>query len=65
MPISKVPIVHKFGIISHSQRLELQERLLKQTYLQSVQSQKGQVQSRYVYICIIDCVNICFNVIEK
>ncbi|XP_074661362.1 transmembrane protein 232-like [Tubulanus polymorphus] len=37
MPITKVPIVHKFGIISHSQRLELQERLLKQSYLQSLQ----------------------------
>uniref|UniRef100_H2ZA50 Uncharacterized protein n=1 Tax=Ciona savignyi TaxID=51511 RepID=H2ZA50_CIOSA len=32
MPILKVPVVHKFGIISHSQRLELQKRLLQQTY---------------------------------
>ncbi|XP_060065301.1 transmembrane protein 232-like isoform X1 [Ylistrum balloti] len=45
MPITKIPISHKFGIISHSQRLELQERLLKQTYLQSVQSQKVVVQT--------------------
>ncbi|XP_067942182.1 transmembrane protein 232-like [Watersipora subatra] len=29
MPIEKVPVVHRFGIISHNQRLNLQERLLK------------------------------------
>ncbi|XP_076071017.1 transmembrane protein 232-like isoform X2 [Mytilus galloprovincialis] len=46
MPITKIPIVHKFGIISHSQRLELQERLLKQSYLQSVESQKVLQTSR-------------------
>lgn len=46
MPITKIPIVHKFGIISHSQRLELQERLLKQSYLQSVESQKVVQTSR-------------------
>ncbi|XP_013408487.1 transmembrane protein 232 isoform X2 [Lingula anatina] len=46
MPITKVPIVHKFGIISHSQRLELQERLLKQSYLQSVASRKTALTSR-------------------
>ncbi|KAK7096660.1 transmembrane protein 232-like [Littorina saxatilis] len=46
MPITKVPVVHKFGIISHSQRLELQERLLKQTYLQSVKSKRMHVSQR-------------------
>lgn len=46
MPITKIPIIHKFGIISHSQRLELQERLLKQSYLQSVESQKVLQTSR-------------------
>ncbi|KAJ8297545.1 hypothetical protein KUTeg_024076 [Tegillarca granosa] len=45
MPITKLPIVHKFGIISHSQRLELQERLLKQSYLQSVKTQRVIFQS--------------------
>ncbi len=40
MPIERVPVVHKFGIISHSQRLELQERLLKQSYLANLQSKK-------------------------
>ena len=35
MPILRIPVVHKFGIISHSQRVELQKRLLKQTYSQS------------------------------
>eukprot|EP00112_Aurelia_sp_Birch-Aquarium-sp1_P014469 Seg3125.2 transcript_id=Seg3125.2/GoldUCD/mRNA.D3Y31 product="Transmembrane protein 232" protein_id=Seg3125.2/GoldUCD/D3Y31 len=29
MPITRVPIVHRFGIISHSKRLELQERLAR------------------------------------
>ena len=30
MPITKVPIVHKFGIISRSHQEEIQERILKQ-----------------------------------
>ncbi|XP_041358680.1 transmembrane protein 232-like isoform X2 [Gigantopelta aegis] len=46
MPITKIPIVHKFGIISHSQRLELQERLLKQSYLQSLKTRKAVVSNR-------------------
>ncbi|KAK7503919.1 hypothetical protein BaRGS_00005042, partial [Batillaria attramentaria] len=46
MPITRVPVVHKFGIISHSQRLELQERLLKQTYLQSVKSRRVHISQR-------------------
>lgn len=46
MPISKIPIVHKFGIISHTQRLELQERLLKQSYAQTAKSQKVLVPTR-------------------
>lgn len=46
MPITKIPIVHKFGIISHTQRLELQERLLKQSYIQTLKSQKVLVPTR-------------------
>ncbi|WAQ97990.1 TM232-like protein [Mya arenaria] len=46
MPITKIPIVHKFGIISHTQRLELQERLLKQSYIQTLKSQKVQLPTR-------------------
>lgn len=46
MPIEKVPIVHKFGIISHSQRLELQERILKQSYLETLASRKIHSGSR-------------------
>ncbi|XP_077867334.1 transmembrane protein 232-like [Saccoglossus kowalevskii] len=38
MPITRVPIVHKFGIISQSQREELQERLMKQAFKQGVSS---------------------------
>ena len=48
MPIERVPVVHKFGIISHSQRLQLQERLLKQSYLKSIQT-KRPTASKYVY----------------
>ncbi|XP_050415849.2 uncharacterized protein LOC126829773 [Patella vulgata] len=40
MPVTKLPVVHKFGIISHSQRVELQERLLKQSYVQGIKSKK-------------------------
>ncbi|XP_033108133.1 transmembrane protein 232-like isoform X2 [Anneissia japonica] len=40
MPITKVPIVHKFGIISHSQREELQERLMKQKFLGAQKSSR-------------------------
>ncbi|XP_067661343.1 transmembrane protein 232-like [Haliotis asinina] len=46
MPITKLPVVHKFGIISHSQRVELQERLLKQSYLQSIKSRKAIASTR-------------------
>ncbi|PAA84093.1 hypothetical protein BOX15_Mlig020786g2 [Macrostomum lignano] len=33
MPLLHLPVVHKFGIISHSRRLELQERLLQAALL--------------------------------
>lgn len=46
MPITKVPVVHKFGIISSTQRLELQERLLKQTYLSSIKSKQAPTTHR-------------------
>ena len=35
MPIEKIPIVHRFGIISHNQRLDLQERLLQKAVEQA------------------------------
>ena len=44
MPIERVPVVHKFGIISHSQRLQLQERLLKQSYLKSIQTKRNRIE---------------------
>lgn len=46
MPILKIPIVHKFGIISHSQRLELQERLLRQTYQK--ESERAAQATRHI-----------------
>ncbi|CAH1252143.1 TMEM232 [Branchiostoma lanceolatum] len=46
MPIHKVPIVHKFGIISHSQRVELQERLLRQSLDQTVSTHRMQTVNR-------------------
>ena len=31
MPVERVPVVHKFGIISHTQRLALEDRLAKRS----------------------------------
>lgn len=31
MPVERVPVVHKFGIISHTQRLALEDRLAKKS----------------------------------
>ena len=31
MPVERVPVVHKFGIISHSQRLALEYRLARKS----------------------------------
>nr|CAB3267078.1 transmembrane protein 232-like [Phallusia mammillata] len=45
MPVLKVPVVHKFGIISQSQRLELQERLIRQAYDEG-KSTDGHVPSQ-------------------
>ncbi|XP_059154117.1 transmembrane protein 232-like [Physella acuta] len=44
MPVTKLPVVHKFGIISSSQRVELQERLLKQTLLSNTEN-KNAIQT--------------------
>ncbi|ESO94973.1 hypothetical protein LOTGIDRAFT_232123 [Lottia gigantea] len=43
MPVTRLPVVHKFGIISHAQRLELQDRLLKQSTIQGIHSKKGAI----------------------
>ena len=31
MPVERVPVVHKFGIISHTQRLALEDRLARKS----------------------------------
>lgn len=31
MPIEKVPVIHKFGILSHSHQIDLQERIKLKT----------------------------------
>jgi hypothetical protein len=46
MPVTKLPLIHKFGIISNSQRLQLQERLLQQQYSQH-QSLPGVIQGDF------------------
>ncbi|CAL1541252.1 unnamed protein product [Lymnaea stagnalis] len=46
MPFTKVPVVHKFGIISSTQRIELQERLLRQTFHTSSNSKKATLTQR-------------------
>ena len=46
MPIIRIPVVHKFGIISHSQRVELQRRLLKQTYSHAIQNKDTHLLSK-------------------
>ncbi|XP_064599002.1 uncharacterized protein LOC135465646 isoform X2 [Liolophura sinensis] len=45
MPVTKVPVVHKFGIISYSQRLQLQERLLKQSFPEVQGSKQSAVHT--------------------
>lgn len=49
MPIEKVPVVHRFGIISHNQRLELQERLLKKAVEIATANTDGK-GVRYVFV---------------
>lgn len=44
MPIKKVPVVHKFGIISQSQRTELQKRLINKLYQENVKASKPSTQ---------------------
>ena len=48
MPVIKLPVVHKFGIISHSQRLELQERLLREAYAKSVEGKASFISTKLV-----------------
>ncbi|KAK6975714.1 transmembrane protein 232 [Biomphalaria glabrata] len=60
MPFTKVPVVHKFGIISASQRLELQERLLKQTFLKSNVGKRAATVHRNDFIISEEFIN-CFN----
>lgn len=35
MPITRVPVVHKFGIISQTQRVDLEKRIVKKAYLET------------------------------
>ncbi|XP_043920202.1 transmembrane protein 232 [Protopterus annectens] len=44
MPINKVPVVHKFGILSQSHQAELQRRLLQKTQ----DSHKAKLQNKVV-----------------
>ena len=35
MPITRVPVVHKFGIISQTQRVELEKRIAKKALIET------------------------------
>ena len=52
MPINRVPIIHKFGIISQSQRDELEERIAQKALSETRDKHKlvsQQALSRYMY----------------
>ncbi|CAG5126547.1 unnamed protein product [Candidula unifasciata] len=46
MPITKIPVVHKFGIISSTQRLQLQERLHRKAFFDSNTGKKPSLIHR-------------------
>ena len=39
MPVVKIPIQHRFGVISHSQKVKLQENILQELTTQEAQKQ--------------------------
>ncbi|XP_028417070.1 uncharacterized protein LOC114541333 [Dendronephthya gigantea] len=44
MPINRVPVVHKFGIISQTQRVDLEKRIAKKAYIET--RRKFEAQQR-------------------
>lgn len=61
MPITKIPVVHKFGIISHNQRLELQQRLIRKTYDESHPSNRSIAESKRNPLEVSDAFVKAFN----
>jgi len=53
MPLERVPIVHRFGIISHNQRVNLQERLFEKAVEQATARPYDKVRYAYLYIHFI------------
>jgi hypothetical protein len=45
MPIQRMPVVHKFGIISQTQRVDLEKRIAKKAYLESRRKLEAQQPS--------------------
>ena len=42
MPVVKIPIRHRFGVISHSQKVQLQETILQELTIQDAQKQNDK-----------------------
>ena len=70
MPINRVPVVHKFGIISRTQRADLEKRIAKKAYLETRRKLDAQQppEARYLYCCVVlflyDCACFCLLSIE-
>lgn len=52
MPITRVPVVHKFGIISQTQRVDLEKRIAKKAYLETRRKLEAQQppEQRCLYV---------------
>lgn len=58
MPIVKIPVVHRFGIGSQGQQLELQKRIFKKAQeIEDVNKEKDAVH-RYKEFTTTFCINI-------
>ena len=65
MPINRVPIVHKFGIISQTQRVDLEHRIAKKAYLETRRKLETQQPPEPRYLKFVPllpfakCVFLC------
>lgn len=68
MPVVKIPVVHKFGIISQSHRDELQERIQRNIYISNFKdgkSSKVSKDSLEVNEDFVNKFNNCANLDDK
>ena len=66
MPIKRVPVVHKFGIISQSQRIDLQQRLLEKLRKENIKTTKPTIQTRLISECnniLLQNINLLFLIV--